>query len=199
MFIPEDIQSRLSPSPYGAELPDGSFRIMRQKTLPLPSELEAQSENRHLWEYGEARIRDEVSKYRGARLLILTTNGSKTRDYAQEFHSVFRAAGWKVDGPKPAPPLNERMIDVQVSAKNCGPPAQAVLRGLTFAGVKHRQHCTFDQNISDGFIVLWIGPKSPSSINPDDCLSAELVPRQGEHHTCEMTSQTQKSIPFPPP
>jgi hypothetical protein len=196
--IPEEFQRRLDPPPYGVELADGSYRLMRQRTMPTPSDLDAQSENRHLWEYGEAKLKEEVSSHGGMRLLILTTAGTRTRDYAHEFYRVFKATHWMVSGPELAPPLNERMIDLQVSARRCGTETLSILRGLTSAGAKHREKCVNDTNIPENTIVLWIGPRSPSGVTSDDCLPAEFSPRPGEHHTCEMTSQA-RMIPFPPP
>jgi hypothetical protein len=38
--------------------------------------------------------------------------------------------------------------------------------------------------------VLWVGPKSPKDVLPDQCLPAEIAPRLGEHHTCEMIAQS---------
>jgi hypothetical protein len=209
--LPENIQTRLNPLPYGAELPDGSYRIQRLRELLPSSELEAQSEDRHLWEYQKQQINGAISRYRGSRLLIFATNGVPTRKYANEFRDVFLAAKWKVDGPKPVPAGDERIIDVQVScaARYCTlntpngqiltPRVAAVLDALTKAGVKHRNGYVYENSLNEDVIVLWVGPKSPNSVSPDECLAAELKPRPGAHDGCEMISQTPKFVPFPPP
>lgn len=203
MAVPPQLEDRLDPAPYGVELPNGNYVMWRLRTLPDPRELEAQSENRHLWEYQKARMVQEITKYAGAKLLILTTSGEHTQDYAKGFYDVFaNQAHWDVTGPRVLPAFYESMIDVQVSADNgipSRPEVLAVINGLKDAGVKCRKGYVYDPDVKRGLIVLWIGPKSPDSVASGACAPVSFKPGSGERKPCESIAQTLHPIPFPPP
>jgi len=202
MIVKSGLEEQLRPSPDSIELPDGSLQIKRLRTLPQPSELEAQSEDRHLWEYQNMKIKSAVSQFRGARLLILATTGQKTWRYATEFRDAFRQAGWIVVGPKAVPPGDERIIDVQLSKYSLAPATEALtLRGsFAQAGVKQRTGQINDPDVPRDLIVLWVGPKSPEGITPDDCAPPRFKPRIGEPQPCDRIKAIPgKYVPFPPP
>lgn len=73
-----------------------------------------------------------------------------------------------------------------------------LLDALDKSGVKHAHRFTRDPNIKDGEIVLWVGPKSPKDINPDQCAGAQLKQKPGEPHTCDLIAQTTGVCPFVP-
>ncbi len=109
------------------------------------------------------------------------------------------------------PQGDENIIDVQIScaADECKyvsrsgpaltPKVAAVLRALDRAGIKHRKGPVYDAALDGNLIVLWVGPRSPDSVSPGDCLGAEFKPRIGERHGCEMINQVSKYVPFVPP
>jgi hypothetical protein len=203
--IPKETQGQLQPPPYNIQWPDGSLQVMRLRTLstllPPESVLEAESEDRHLWEYQIQQLKSEIADYSGSHILILATNGQKTQRYAKELGGAFRAAHWKVDGPSRVPPEDERIIDVQIStAKGAASKSgSAVLRGLTQAHVKHRSLVHSDTDIPGDLVVLWVGPRSPSGIDSDVCSPTSFKPQPGAHQPCDMIGQTPHSIPFVPP
>ncbi len=193
--------NRLQPEPYGFQLANGGYSAVRIRTLPTASDLDAQSEDRHLTEYEQTIMRSKLSEYRGAKLLILYAGGPKTLAYATEFRDIFQSLHWKVDEPRAVPTGDERVVDVQISVSqrywNMPYPRAADLLN-SLEGIKHRQRYVYDAAISPDQIVLWVGPKSPDNFGPDDCASAVLHPSPGVPHTCEIVAQTPGYCPFPP-
>jgi hypothetical protein len=203
MSVPSELESRLEPAPYAIQLPTGDLLVLRLRTLPEPQELEAQSQTRHLWEYQREQMLSEISRYPGARLVILATSGESTLAYARELRDVFRLAQWRVAGPKPPPrEIDEGIIDVQVSAHsgvNGAPQVAAVLAGLKRAGVKHRQSCIVDPDVPGGLTVLWVGPRGPENVGPDMCAPPSIKPEVGAAKPCAYITQTLQPVPFVPP
>jgi hypothetical protein len=203
MSVPSELESRLEPAPYAIQSPTGGLLVLRLRTLPEPQELEAQSQTRHLWEYQREQMLSEISRYPGARLVILATSGESTLAYARELRDVFRLAEWRVAGPKPPPrEIDEGIIDVQVSAHsgvNGAPQVAAVLAGLKRAGVKHRQSCIVDPDVPGGLTVLWVGPRSPENVTPDMCAPPSIKPEANAPKPCALIRQTPQSVPFVPP
>lgn len=201
MAVNPKFLSKLQPDFYGLQQPNGSFSVVRIRKLPPPSDLETQSEDRHLTEYQQTIMKAKLSKYRGTKLLVLYTGGTKTLAYATEFRDFFRSIAWHVDGPRPVPVGDEGLVDVQISVSkrywnNPYPRGADLLNSLE--GIKHQQRPVVDDAISPDLIVLWVGPKSPDNFRPDDCIPALLRPRPGEPHTCEMITQTTGLCPFVP-
>ncbi len=201
MAADQGVLNRLQPEPYGFQLPNGAYSAVRIRTLPTASDLDAQSEDRHLTEFEQTIMRSKLSEYRGTKLLVLYAGGPKTLAYAAEFRDFFQSLHWKVDGPHPVPTGDERVVDVQISVSQRYwntpyPRAAGFLNSLE--GIKHRQRYVYDAAISPDLIVLWIGPKSPDNFRPDDCASAVLHPSPGVPHTCEIVAQTPGFCPFPP-
>jgi hypothetical protein len=193
--------SKLQPKPYGYQGPNGSYSVVRMRELPSASELESQTEERHLTEFKQTVMKTKLSKYRGTRLLVLHTGGPKTLAYATEFYNFFHALRWRVEGPQLVPAGDERLVDVQVSLSGSYlstpyPRAADFLSSLE--GIKHRQRYVYDDSISPDLIVLWVGPKSPDNFRPDDCIPAVMRPKPGEPHTCEVVAQTTTLCPFVP-
>jgi hypothetical protein len=202
MELPSDTLSKLDPIPHNYESADGTLTVTSMKTIPSPSELDEQSEDRHVTEYQRALFMEILGKFKKRRLLILFAGASKTLTYANEFREMFDTVGWNVQGPKPVPFGNEQMIDVQVGITAqitiVPPEATALLDFLDRAGVRHAKGLVLDPAISDDLLVLWVGPKGPSGSVPDDCLPPFLTQQPGEHHTCEMVRQAVCPLPDQP-
>jgi hypothetical protein len=202
MKLPEDVLSKLDW--YSFQRADGAVTVGKLRALPSPSELDEQSDERHITEYQRQLIEPVIKKYAGARLLVFFAGGQKSKQYADEFRDMFRAKGWRVEGPKLVPIGDERIIDVQISvnykenwAKET-PKPHDVWNAFEQAGIKQRRGLVNDPAVASGLIVLWVGPKSPKDARPDQCATPELKPRPGEHHTCEMIAQSQGACPFVP-
>jgi hypothetical protein len=193
--------NKLQPEPYGFQLANGAYSVIRIRTLPTASDLDARSEDRYLTEYEKTIMRSKLSEYRGTKLLVLYAGGAKTLAFAKEFRDFFQELNWKVDGPRPVPAGDERVVDVQISVSQRywnAPYPRAANFLNSLEGIKHRQRYVYDAAISPDVIVLWVGPKSPDNFRPDYCASAVLHPSPGEPHTCESVAQTPGVCPFPP-
>jgi hypothetical protein len=204
MELSPEVEDKLQPAPYNVELPDGSL-IAKRLRVPMPqSESESQSDMRLLSEWQRGKISSEVSQYPGKKILIMASSGRNTWSYAQNFREVFASSGWKVEGPKHVPPLDEHIIDVQLSTNgNLGTPpkpeALAVMNSFKEAGIKHRTRYMLDPDISPDLLVLWVGTKSPEGITPDECALIPFKPKAGASPPCSLIGQTPSPIPFPPP
>ncbi len=201
MAVAQGWLNKLQPEFYGFQLPSGAYTAVRLRELPTASDLEAQSENRHLTEFEQTIMKSKLSTYSGTKLLVLYAGGPKTRAYATEFRDFFRSLRWRVDGPSPAPIGDERVVDVQISVSqrywNTRYPRAADLLN-SLGGIKHRRRYVYDDGISPDLIVLWVGPKSPDNFRPDDCAPAVLHPTAGEPQTCEKVAQVPGVCLFPP-
>jgi hypothetical protein len=175
--------------------------VVKLRKLPSASDLDIQSDDRHLTEYQQEIIRSKLSKYRGTRLKILYAGGPKSLAYATEFRDLFLSLGWVVSGPRFVPAGDEGIIDTQVSVSdhywNLPYPAVGDFMD-SLASVKHRRRYVFDKAVSANVIVLWVGPRSPDNFRLDDCAPASLQPLEGEPHTCEIIAQNPTTCPFPP-
>jgi hypothetical protein len=201
MTLDPRLMSKLQPEFYGFQQPNGDFTVVRMRKLPPTSNLDDQSEERHLTEYQQTIMRSKLSKYRWTKLLVLYAGGPKTLAYATEFRDFFRSLQWKVDGPSPVPIGDERVVDVQISVSKSywnSPYPRGTDLLSSLEGVKRRKGYVYDDAVSSDLIVLWVGPKSPDNFRPDDCAAAALRPRPGEPHTCELVAQTPGICPFPP-
>jgi hypothetical protein len=201
MSVDSAFLSRLQPEFYGFQRPNGDFTSVRMRKLPQASDLDSQSEDRHLTEYQQTVMRSKLAKYRGTKLLVLYAGGSKTLAYATELRDFFRSLQWSAEGPHLVPVGDERIVDMQVSVSkgywnSPYPRARDLMDSLE--GLKHRQRYVYDDAITSDLIVLWVGPKSPDNFRPDDCAPAALRPIPGESHTCEVVAQTAGPCPFPP-
>jgi hypothetical protein len=201
MAVDLELLNRLQPEFHGFQRPNGDFTVVRMRKLPTASELDSQSEDRHLTEYAQTIMRSKLSKYRGTKLLVLYAGGPKTLTYATEFRDFLRSLRWRVDGPRVVPVGDEGLVDVQISVSkrywnSPYPRATDLLDSL--GGIKHKQRYVYDDAISSDLIVFWVGPKSPGDFRPDDCAPAVLRPRPGEPHTCEIVAQITGVCPFPP-
>jgi hypothetical protein len=201
MAVDQGFLKSLRPEPYGFQLFDGAYSIKRIRQLPPPSELDAQSDDRHLTEYMRTIMRSNLSKYGGTKLSLLSTGGPKSLAYAAELRDFFESLGWHVDGPRPVPVGDERLVDIQISVSSryrnkSFPTATDLLNSLE--GIKHRRRLVLDDAISSDLIVVWVGPRSPDNFVADDCAPATLHPIPGVPHTCEVVSQTPGICSFPP-
>jgi hypothetical protein len=188
MKLPEDIQNTLDV--YNYQRPDGAVAIRKQKVLPSPSELDEQSEDRHVTEYQQQIMGPTIDRYAQSRLLIYWAGGPKTKAYAQELRNLFKSK-WQVGDPQFVPIGDERIIDLQITVGTKTSPKKVndVLAGFELAGIKHRRLHGLDPDISGDVMALWVGPKSPKDASPDQCLPATLRPKPGQHHDCEMIAQ----------
>ena len=184
-----------------AHRPNGAYSAVRIRTLPTASDLDAQSEDRHLTEYEQTIMRSKLSKYDGRNLFSSLRRWPKNFGIRDGVPQFLRSLHWKVDGPRAVPAGDERVVDVQISVSqhywNTPYPRATDLQN-SMEGIKQRQRYVYDAAISPDQIVLWVGPKSPDNFRPDDCASAVLHPRPGEPHTCEFVAQTPGFCPFPP-
>lgn len=203
MGLPSDVEDRLEPSPYNVKRPDGSVTLKRLKAVTPQSGAESQSDTRRLSEWQRGTIVSGISQHAGKRILIMASTGSNTWSYAQGFRDVFVSSGWKVEGPKAVPAIDELIIDVQLSANGIlgvpqKPEEAAVMNSFTQAGIKHREHLVLDSDINPGLLVLWVGAKSPEGISPDDCSPISFKPKPGGAKPCALVSQA-RAVPIPPP
>lgn len=201
MSIDPQSLNKLKPEIYGFQNAGGDYSAVKIRKLPTASDLDSQSEDRHLTEYQQTVMRATLAKYAGQKLLILYAGGSKSLAYANEFKSFFHSQGWRVQGPRLVPVGDEELVDMQVSVSKAywntpNPVAQDLMGALE--GTKHRQRYVYDDAVPADLIVLWVGPKSPSNFSPDDCAPAALHPNIAEPNTCETVAQTNTVCPFPP-
>jgi hypothetical protein len=201
--LDSDALSRLGVSNY--QKADGSVTALKVKKLPSPSEMDEQSDDRHLTEFQQRALEPVVAKYPGTLLIVFYAGGTKSKAYAGEWYDFLKSKRWAASKPELVPVGNEGIIDVQLTMSDnylqvSGESTKIMeLRdALDKSGIKHAHRFTRDPNIKDGEIVLWIGPKSPKDINPDQCAGAQLKQKPGEPHTCDLISQTTGVCPFMP-
>jgi hypothetical protein len=201
--LDSDALSRLSVSNY--QKADGSVTALQVKKLPSPSEMDEQSDDRHLTEFQQRALEPVVAKYPGTRVIIFYAGGTKSKAYSEEWYDFLKSKHWAASKPELVPVGNEGIIDVQLTMSDnylqvSGESTKILelLDALDKSGIKHAHHFTRDPNIKDGEIVLWIGPKSPMDINPDQCAGAQLKQKPGEPHTCDYIVQTTGVCPFMP-
>jgi len=136
------VLNKLQPEPYGFEEPNGAFTATRLRKLPPASDLDVQSEDRHLTEYQQTVMKGKLSKYRGTKLLILYAGGPKTLAFARSFRKLFSGFGWYVEGPRFVPVGDEEIVDVQMSVSRRywnRPYSRAADLLSSLQGIKHRQ------------------------------------------------------------
>jgi hypothetical protein len=202
MKLTGDVPSKLDVDSYQSA--DGKWTMRRMKELPSPSELDEQSDDRHITEYQHQIIEPVLNKYSRSHMLIYFAGGQRSKAYAEEFRKMFSAKNWTVKRPTPVPIGDERIIDIQMSVNyqenwnRYNPKPNDVLHAFERAGIKQRRNLMLDPNVPSDWIVLWVGPRSPKDVKPDQCAVAEMKPVEGQPHTCEMVSQSAKYCPFPP-
>lgn len=206
MSIPNEITERMEPEI--SQQPDGKLTIpiKKIKTLSVPSgktDVEGQTEDRHLWEYQKIWLSSDLSKYPHTRVLLLASNtGTETWKYAEELRDAFRAAGWNVEGPRKLSEYYDGLLDVQVSkskAETLIPIARALTDALTRAGVKHRTRFLADPDIEPDMIVVFVGSRSPKGVNPDACNNAPFKPGNADARPCASVAQVPNFCPFVKP
>ena len=201
MKLTGDVPSKLDV--YSYQRADGNLTIRRMRTLPSPSELDQNSDDRYLTEYQRQIVEPVLKRHSRSRLLIYFAGGQKSKAYAEQFHKIFIANGWKVDGPLMVPVGDERIIDIQMSVNyqenwdRNNSKSHDLLNAFGKAGIKQRSKLTLDPNVPNDLIVLWIGPRSPNDVKPDQCSPVAMKPVEGEGHTCEMIAVTERECPFP--
>ena len=196
-----DSLKRLDVSSY--EKADGNVQILRIKQFPSPSELDEQSDDRHLTEFQQRALEPFLSKYPGTRITIFYAGGDRSKAYAEEWYRFLKSK-WLPSNPELVPLGNEGILDVQITVGGKLSKVKGesnlpqLLDALDKSGVKHAHHFTIDPNIEDGDLMLWVGPKSPKDINPDQCAGAQMKQKTGEPHTCDLIRQTTGTCPFVP-
>lgn len=202
MKLAEDAPSKLDAFNY--QRADGALTVRRMKSLPSPSELDQQSDDRHITEYQHQIIEPVLRKYSRSHILVYFAGGKNSKKYAEEFAKMFNTLKWVVKGPTMAPKGDERIIDIQLSANYAenwnkfNPKPHDILNAFSNAGVKQRSTLALDPNVPSDCVVLWVGPRSPSAIKSDQCLAPEMKPVEGQGHACEMISQAAGVCRFPP-
>ena len=196
MKLAEDVTNTLDV--YSYQHPDGSVTVRRVRTLPSPSELDEQSDQRHLTDYQKQTLRPVLKGFAGSRLHIFYSGGPNNRAYAEEWRQLF-SESWKTSVPSFVPVGDERIIDVQITVGNKGQELEArtLLDAFQSAGIKHRKFFWVDPDAGND-VVLWVGPKSPKDASPDQCMSPELKPTPGKPHNCDVIVQSRAVCPFVP-
>lgn len=129
-----------------------------------------QTEQRSLSDYQRSRLTAIFSRpeYRG-QIVVILVSGDESWGYAREIASLF--GGWKVLGPFSAK-KNDLAMDVQVSGSNLTPPPsglpQMVLSSFQFVQLKGRKNLILDADVPSNVTLVWVGPKSPDGIVPDN-------------------------------
>ncbi len=198
-----DLPGKLDVPSY--QTADGNFAIRRIKELPSPSVLDAESDDRQVTEYQHQIIEPILKKYTKSKIHIYYAGGEKTLAYAKEFQKIFSDNGWAVSGPSPVPAGDERAVDLQLSVNyhenwnRLNPKSQELMEAFKRAGIKRHSRVFADPDVPSNTFVLWVGPRSPSAVSPDQCLPAEIKPANGRPHTCEMVQQIDSGYcPFVP-
>jgi len=196
MKLPTDVTSTLDV--YSYQHPDGSVTVRKVRTLPSPSELDEQSDQRHLTDYQKEQLRPAIKQYAGSRLRVFYSGGPNTLAYAEELRQLF-AEIWTTNKVSVVPVGDERIIDVQITVGNKGLEVEArtLLDAFQSAGIKHSKFFSVDPDAVND-VVLWVGPKSPKEASPDQCRSPELNPKPGQAHSCDWIAQTTGVCPFVP-
>lgn len=196
MKLPADMASTLDV--YSYQHPDGSVTVRKLRTLPSPSELDEQSEQRHLTDYQKEQLRPAIKQYAGSRLRVFYSGGPNTFAYAEELRQLF-GESWKTNEVLAVPVGDERIIDVQITVgnKGHGVEARTLLDAFQSAGIKHRKFFSVDPDAGSD-VVLWVGPKSPKDASPDQCGPPELIPKPGQPHNCDWIDQSGGVCPFVP-
>ena len=196
MRIPANVTSTLDV--YSYQHPDGSVTIRKLRTLPSPSELDQESDQRHLTDYQKEQLRPAIKQYVGSRLRVFYSGGPNTLAYAEELRLLF-AESWNTNQVSVVPVGDERIIDVQITVGNKRQELEArtLLDAFQSAGIKHRKFFSVDPDAGND-VVLWIGPKSPKDASPDQCGSPELNPKPGQAHNCDWIAQAGGVCPFVP-
>jgi hypothetical protein len=196
MKVPANVTSTLEV--YSYQHPDGSVTVQKVRTLPSPSELDEQSDQRHLTDYQKEQLRPAIKQHAGSRLRVFYSGGPNTLAYAEELKQLF-AESWKTNEVTVVPVGDERIIDVQIAVGNKGQEVEArtLLDAFQSAGIKHKKFFSVDPDAGND-VVLWVGPKSPKDASPDQCGSPELNPKPGQAHNCDWIAQAGGVCPFVP-
>jgi hypothetical protein len=196
MKLPADVASTLDV--YSYQHPDGSVTVRKLRTLPSPSELDEQSDQRHITDYQKEQLRPAIKQYSGSRLRVFYSGGPNTFAYAEELRQLF-AESWRTNEVSVVPVGDERIIDVQITVGNKGQGVEArtLLDAFQSAGIKHKKFFSVDPD-AEKDVVLWVGPKSPKDASPDQCGSPELSPKPGRAHNCDWIVQSGGVCPFVP-
>jgi hypothetical protein len=172
------------------------------REVSVPPGVETQEEGRHIWEYQKMWIVRAISRFPGTKILELASDtGQETWQYARDLAGLLHAGGWNVEGPRKLPHSYDGMFDLQVSTDNAvRPEAAALMDALVRSGVKHHQGALPDPDIPDGLLVMFVGSRSPVSIQPEDCTKVYFDAKKMKHHPCEMFRQLSGSgcpiVPF---
>ena len=88
-----------------------------------------------------------------------STSVSDGRAYAQDFLSVFKAIGWKVNGPEPTEARMEEAsgLALLVDAAELPPCAEAFRDALRIYGIELKTQCAEAQNEAESGFVLLVG------------------------------------------
>ena len=141
---------------------------------------------RRLTEWQKTKLRANLSRYAGSKMVIVASEGGDTWAYARDFRAIFVKTGWNVKGPILAPP-SIPVVDVQLSVNSDyfggnPPPPEAfqTLEGtLTFLGIRCRDGLIMDPDVPVNIIVLSVGGKGtiPPSNYPPFALKSVDIPK----------------------
>jgi hypothetical protein len=164
-------EGRLDPKPFVLVFPGGMIDMTPNISQGLPSHPETEPSTRNLSGWQKARMKEQLEKFQGQKILILVAGDSETWKYAKNFRDVFYEAHWKVEGPLEGPKTACTPVDVSLwtwknDFSNERAHLLAVRKALEAAGVKggHRHNCVLE---SRNALVLWVGVKSPNGANEE--------------------------------
>lgn len=202
MALSHDLRRSMELEGLNRQLANGSYVVAKLRTLSATPGIEGQSEGRHIWEYQRTWLINDLSRYAGAKVLLLASGtGAETWKYAEEVRDVLQAAHWRVDGPHKLQPAYDGLLDIQVSRDNDTtdrPELKALMNALTRAGMKHHSRPVRDPDIDQSTIVVWIGSRSPENVNPDDCAGVPYKAGPNTEKPCSAVAQSSRVCPFPP-
>jgi hypothetical protein len=162
-------EGRLDPKPFVVVFPSGMIDMTPNLKDEVPSHPETEPSVRNLSGWQKARMKEQLEKFQGQKILILVAGDSETWKYAKDFRDVFHEAHWKVKGPLAGPKTSCTPMDVNLwtwkdDFNNERVHLLAVRKALEAAGVKgaHRHNCVL---ASQNALVLWVGVKSPNGVN----------------------------------
>jgi hypothetical protein len=152
------------------------YRSASPKRTNPPTLLSSpETDTRRLTDWQVAMLTPTLVKYHYHKVLILAAGGPSTWQYARSFGQLFRSKRWDVKGPIKAPPTrnNTIAIDVQMSVSRdeygkTNPLTSDLRNALINAQVKGGDRVLTDPNVPVQVVVLWVGVKSPDSVNPDN-------------------------------
>jgi len=197
MKLPADVASTLDV--YTTQHPDGSVTMRKVRTLPSPSELDEQSDQRHLTDYQKEQLRPAIKQYAGSRLRVFYSGGPNTLAYAEELRQLF-AETWKTNEVSVVPVGDERIIDVQITVSNKGQEVEArtLLGAFQSAGIKAQEVFLGRSGCGERCGALGRAEEPKGRQSRSMRVTGAKPPKSGQAHNCDWIAQAGGVCPFVP-